>query len=85
MMIKNLDVPLDEFAIDVHGVLIEAIIEVISEFLILRFPVGGVGEVVLIEGVLEDILGLHYVNRPSSHYQLNIINYQFESIIGSYV
>ena len=57
----------DQFSISVHGVLIEAVVEVIGKFLVLCFAVGGIGEIVLVEGVLEDVLGLHYVDGPSSH------------------
>ena len=57
----------DQFSISVHGVLIEAVVEVIGKFLVLCFAVGGIGEIVLVERVLEDVLGLHYVDWPSSH------------------
>lgn len=70
MVIKDLNEALHQFAIGIHGILIEAVVEVVCEFLILRFSIGGIGEVVLVKGVFEDVLGLDDVNRPSSHLYL---------------
>lgn len=67
VVIQDFDEALDQFAIGIHGVLIEAVVEVVGQFLVLRLSVGGIGEVVLVEGVLEDVLGLDDVHGPSSH------------------
>jgi hypothetical protein len=60
-MIEDFDRSLHELAIDVHGVLIEPVIEVISELLFLSFAVSGVAQIVLVERVLEDILWFNHV------------------------
>jgi hypothetical protein len=70
VVVEDLNEAFHQFAIGIHGVLIEAVVEVVGEFLVLRLAVGGIGEVVLVEGVLEDVLGLDDVNRPSSHLYL---------------
>jgi hypothetical protein len=67
VVVEHLDEPLDQLAVGVHGVLVEAVVKVVGELLVLRLAVGGVGEVVLVEGVLEDVLGLDDVDRSSSH------------------
>lgn len=67
VVVEHFDEALHQLAISVHGVLVEAVVKVVREFFVLRFAVGGIGEVVLVEGVLEDVLGFHDVNRPSSH------------------
>jgi hypothetical protein len=58
MVVEYLNEALNQFAISVHSVLIESIIEVVSELLILSFPISRISEVILVEGVLENILGL---------------------------
>lgn len=78
VVVEHLDEALHQFAISVHGVLVKAVVKVICEFFVLGFAVGGIGEVVLVEGVLENVLGFHDVNRPSSH--LYIYKYKFSKI-----
>ena len=70
MVIQDFNESLDQLAIGIHGVLIEAVVEIVGQFLILCFSVGGVGEIVLVEGVFEDVLGLDDVHGPSSHLYL---------------
>lgn len=67
MVVQHLDETLHQLPIDVHRVLVEPIVEVVSELLVLGLPVAGVPQVVLVEGMLEDILRLHDIHRPSSH------------------
>lgn len=67
MVVKYLNKAFDKFAIDIHGILIEAIIEVICQFLILSLAIGGIGKVILVEGMLEYVFGLYDVDWSSSH------------------
>lgn len=62
VVIEDFEHSVDEFDVNVHGVLIESIIEVFGEFLVLGFAIGGILEVVLEEGSLENVLGLYYVH-----------------------
>jgi hypothetical protein len=75
-VIKDLNKSFNQFAIDIHGILIIAIVEVISKFLVLSLSVCRVAEIILIERMLEDILGLYDVYRCSSPHQilLQLIN-----------
>jgi hypothetical protein len=67
MVVQHLDESLHQLPIDVHRVFVEPIVEVVSELLVLSLSVAGVAQVELVEGVLEDILRLHYIDWPSSH------------------
>jgi hypothetical protein len=62
VVIEDFEHSVDKFDVNVHGVLIEAVIEVFGEFLVLGFAIGGILEVVLEEGGLENVLGLYYVH-----------------------
>ena len=43
MVINDLNHAFDQFSIDVHGVFVKAVVEVVSEFLVLGLAVGRVG------------------------------------------
>jgi len=43
MVVQNFNKALDKLTIDVHGVLIKPIVKVVSQFLVLGLPVGGIG------------------------------------------
>ncbi len=62
VVIEDFQHSVDEFDVNVHGVLVEAVIEVLCEFLVLGLAIGGVLEVILEEGGLENVLGLYYVH-----------------------
>lgn len=64
-MVEDFEHSVDKFDINVHGVFIEAIIEVLSELFVLRLSIGGVLKVILEKGRLENVFGLDYVNRQS--------------------
>ena len=65
-MINNLDKPFNKFTINVHSILIESIVKIVSKFFILSLAIGWIGKIILIEGMLEDILGLYNKDRTSS-------------------
>ena len=69
-MVENFYESFNQFAIDIHGILIIAIVEVISEFLVLSLSICRVAEIILIERMLEDILRFHDVYRCSSPHQI---------------
>jgi hypothetical protein len=62
-MIEDFEHSVDEFDINVHGVFVEAVIEVLSELFVLGLSVGGVLKIVLEKGSLKNVFGLDYVNR----------------------
>ncbi len=59
-LMNNLQPPFDKFGINIHSILIEAIVEIISQLVILRLPVAGI-QVKLIERVSEKIPGLDHI------------------------
>lgn len=67
MVIKHFNEPLNQLPIDIHSILIEPVVKVISKLLVLSLTVCRVGEVILVERVFENILRLYDVHRPSSH------------------
>jgi hypothetical protein len=67
MVVQNFNKPLDKLTVNVHGIFIKSIVEVVSQLLVLGFPIGGVGQVILVEGMLEYVFWLYYVNRTASH------------------
>lgn len=66
MMIQHLNKPLHQLTIDIHGVLIKTIVEVVSQLLVLGLTVS-VRKVVLVKRMLENVLRLHYIHRPAPH------------------
>lgn len=70
VVVQHLDHALDQLAIDVHGVLIEPVVEVVSQLLVLGLPVRRVRQVVFVERVLEDVLRLYDVHWPTSHHKI---------------
>ena len=66
--LDHFDEPLHQLPIDVHGVFIEAIVEIVGELFVLGLAVCGGAEVVLIEGVLEDVLGFDDIDRATPHF-----------------
>ena len=65
IMINNLDKPFNKFTINVHSILIESIVKIVSKFFILSLAIGWIGKIILIEGMLEDILGFYNKDRTS--------------------
>ena len=66
-MVQHLDEALHEFSVDVHGVFVEAVVEVVGQLFVLGLSVGRVRQVVLVERVFEYVLRLHDVDRSSAH------------------
>jgi hypothetical protein len=62
-MIEHLNGPLDKLPINIHGVLIETIIEVVGQLLFLSLAVSGIAEIVFVERVFEDILWFDHIYR----------------------
>ncbi len=69
MVVKDLNKALYQLAINIHSVLVEAIIEVVSQLLILSLAIGWICKVILVEGMLEYVLGLNDVDWSTPHYQ----------------
>ena len=65
-MVDDLNEPLHKFSVDVHGVLIESKVKVVSEFFVLSLTIGRIGEVVLVERMLKDVFWFYNVHWTSS-------------------
>ena len=61
-LVQSLYGSLHQLPIDVHGVFIEAEVEVISEILVLGFPGGRLIQIEFVEWMLKDVLWLHHIN-----------------------
>lgn len=67
MMIQHLNKPFYEFTVNVHGIFIESVIEIVCQLLVLSLSVGRVGKIIFVKGVLEDILGFYDVDWTAPH------------------
>jgi hypothetical protein len=62
-VIEYFDHTIDKFCIDVHGVLIEPIIKILSELFVLSLTIGGILQIKLQERMFENILRLDKIWR----------------------
>lgn len=65
--IKNLDFSLDKLPINCHGVIIKAVVKVISDIIILCLFVTHFIKVEFIERVFEDVFRLHHIDWRRHH------------------
>ena len=65
-MVDDLNESLHKFSVNVHGILIESKVEVVSEFFVLSLAISWISEVVLVEGMLKDVFWFYNVDWTSS-------------------